>query len=137
MIPDRYYGYLSGYYAQGSWIFNPVFIMQLVILIGATIFVKNNNTVFTENFNIILSLYCLSTILLVCFGPLATIGGRISTIFSTVEIFIVPIVLEKLFKNKFLFLITFILFSFCIFILIFIVSGAYNSYVPYNTIFFK
>lgn len=136
MIPDRYYGYLSGYYAQGNWIFNPVFIMQLGILVGATIFVKSNNSIFTKNFNILLTLYCLSTILLVCFGPLATIGGRISTIFSTVEIFIVPILLDKLFKNKFLFLMVFILFSLLIFILIFIVSGAYNSYIPYNMVFF-
>ncbi|EGP4780156.1 EpsG family protein, partial [Enterococcus faecium] len=136
MIPDRYYGYLSGYYAQGNWIFNPVFIMQLGILVGATIFVKSNNSIFTKNFNILLTLYCLSTILLVCFGPLATIGGRISTIFSTVEIFIVPILLDNLFKNKFLFLLVFILFSLLIFILIFIVSGAYNSYIPYNMVFF-
>ncbi|KAB1934915.1 EpsG family protein, partial [Enterococcus faecium] len=55
---------------------------------------------------------------------------------STVEIFIVPILLDKLFKNKFLFLLVFILFSLLIFILIFIVSGAYNSYIPYNMVFF-
>ncbi|OTP09514.1 hypothetical protein A5844_002292 [Enterococcus sp. 10A9_DIV0425] len=135
MIPDRYYGYLSGYYAQGNWIFNPVFIMQCGILIGATLFVKSKNSIFNKNFNLLLSVYCLSTILLVCFGPLATIGGRISTIFSTVEIFIVPIFLESLFKNKYLFIIMMILFSFMIFILIFIISGAYNSYIPYNTVF--
>lgn len=135
MIPERYYGYLTGYYAQGNWIFNPVFIMQCGILIGATLLVKSNSIDFTDNFNILLGLYCLSTILLVVFGPLATIGGRISTIFSTVEIFIVPIVFDNLIKNKYIFLLTFILFSLFIFSLIFIFSGAYNSYVPYNTVF--
>ncbi|MCG3447927.1 EpsG family protein [Enterococcus durans] len=135
MIPDRYFGYLSGYYAQGDWIFNPVFIMQFGILIFATLFVTGQNKNFIKIYNVLLSLYCLSTILLVCFGPLATIGGRISTIFSTVEIFIVPIVLETIIKNKYLFLIVFIVFSFVIFVLIFIISGAYNSYIPYKTIF--
>lgn len=135
MIPDRYSGYLFGYYAQGDWIFNPVFIMQLSILIGATVFVKSRNINFSENFNILLSLYCLSTILLVCFGPFATIGGRISTIFATVEIFIVPIFLENIIKNQYLFLMIYILYSFIIFIMIFIISGAYNSYIPYNSIF--
>ena len=136
MIPDRYYGYLSGYYAQGNWIFNPVFIMKCGILIGATLFVKSKSSNFGNNFNLLLSIYCLSTILLVCFGPLATIGGRISTIFSTVEIFIVPIIFENVIKNKYLFLITFITFSFLIFILIFIISGAYHSYIPYNNLIF-
>lgn len=134
LIPERYQGYLSGYYAQGAWILNPVFIMQVLILLGAILIVKQRTMVFKESFNLILVVYLLSSLLLVCFGPLATIGGRIGTIFSTVEIFIVPTVLDQLIKNKLLYLITFLGFTAIIFILIFILSGAYTSYLPYSTL---
>lgn len=135
LIPERYQGYLSGYYAQGKWLLNPVFIMQMGILVASLLFVNSKNVRFEKSFNILLSLYCLSTICLVVFGPLATIGGRISTIFSTVEIFIVPIMLNSLLKNKFLYLLSFVGFSFVVFILIFIISGAYHSYIPYTSVF--
>lgn len=135
LIPERYQGYLSGYYAQGAWILNPVFLMQVLILFSAIIIIKQKTSLFKESFNLVLVMYLLSTLLLVCFGPLATIGGRIGTIFSTVEIFIVPIMLDHLIKNKLLYIILFLGFAVVIFILIFILSGAYNSYLPYDTLF--
>lgn len=135
LIPERYQGYLSGGYAQGVWILNPVFIMQLFILFGSILVINYKSQEFQSNFNLILVLYLLSTALLICFGPLATIGGRIGTIFSTVEILIVPTLLDQLIKNKMLYLIFFLGFCMIIFILIFVLSGAYHSYIPYQNAF--
>ncbi|MEY8446052.1 EpsG family protein [Enterococcus ratti] len=135
MIPSRYAGYFAGNYVNGKWIFNPVFVMQLMILVVSVILLQNENEKYKKMMNTILQWYLISTCLLILFGPLATVGGRISTIFATSEILVVPYLFSRLFKHKALSVSLFYLFCFCIFVLIFIISGAYNSYIPYLILF--
>lgn len=135
LIPARYAGYFVGAYVNGKWILNPVFLMQLMILVVSVILFQKEQEKYQKIMNTILQWYLISTCLLILFGPLATVGGRISTIFATSEILVVPYLFSRLFKHKILSVSLFYIFCFCIFILIFIISGAYNSYIPYSTQF--
>ncbi|OBS62131.1 hypothetical protein AX758_11505 [Enterococcus mundtii] len=131
LIPSRYAGYFMGAYVNGQWIMNPVFIMQCCILVVAVVLMQSEDDATKKTMNTILQWYLISSCLLVLFGPLATVGGRISTIFATSEIFVVPYLYSRFFQHKLLSVTLFYLFCLCIFILIFVVSGAYNSYIPY------
>lgn len=55
--------------------------------------------------------------------------------FTTQEIFVAPYLLLNFTRNKLLNVILYIGFTTGIFILIFIISGIYLDYVPYQTIF--
>ncbi|MBO1308226.1 EpsG family protein [Enterococcus sp. 669A] len=136
IVPARYLGYFAGKYSTGKWLLNPIFIMQLGILLLSLIVVKNKNVSFSSDLAIVQKVYLLSTLLLLVFGPLATIGGRVSTIFASTEILLVPILFDHFFKNKIFSLIAYFAFCLCVFYLIFVFSGAVNLYVPYKTTLF-
>lgn len=136
VIPARYLGYFVGKYATGKWVLNPIFIMQMGILLISLVVVKVSRKRFAADLAVLLKIYLLSSILLIAFGPLATVGGRISTIFASTEIFLVPILFDHFFKNKIFFLISYFAFCSCIFYLIFVFSGAFGLYIPYRTVFF-
>lgn len=135
IVPARYLGYITGKYLEGRWLLNPIFILQFLLLLGSLLCIKEKKERYNESINLIISLYLLSTLCLVIFGPLATIAGRISTIFATVEIILVPELFRNIFKNNYLNLMLFYSFCICVFILIFFVSNAYGSYIPYQTVF--
>lgn len=134
-IPQRYADYFSGENIGGKWILNPVFIMQVCILIVCTILIVKSNKD-SEEYNSILGWYLISTCLLIAFGPLFIVSGRMSTVFATSEIFVVPLLFSKIFKNKVLSITGYYCFCLAILFLTFVISGVYKAYIPYNTVFF-
>lgn len=134
-IPSRYAGYFAGKYVTGEWILNPIFIMQMGITVAAILFVKGKNKEYNDSFNTLLSLYFLSTLFLIIFGPLATVGGRIGTIFATAEILVVPELFRHMFKNQYLNLACYYIFCVLVFFLIFILSNTYQDFIPYQTVY--
>ncbi|MBO0411988.1 EpsG family protein [Enterococcus hulanensis] len=135
VIPQRYADYFSGENVGGKWILNPVFIMQVGILFFCTILIKRDKKE-SEKYNTVLGWYLISTCLLIAFGPLFIVSGRMSTVFATSEIFVVPLLFSKIFKNKLLSIAGYYCFCLAIFFLTFVISGVYKAYIPYNTIFF-
>lgn len=133
ILPGRYSAYFTAdNYTNGDWILNPVLWMQLAVYFGALFF---TNIKKDEQYRIHLILYLMSSFILISSGHLATIGGRLSAPFTTHEIFVVPYFLLNFTRNKLLNVMIFLGFSVVIFILIFIISGTYLDYIPYQTIF--
>ncbi|WP_314065815.1 EpsG family protein [uncultured Vagococcus sp.] len=136
LIPGRYATYFtSTAYTSGSGLLNPILWMQMAIFIGASYTFLSKKNINYTNQEVVLKEYFLSSLILILFGSLGTVGGRISTVFATTEILVVPLMFQHLLKNKYISLIAFYLFSLVVLILIFVVSGAYNGYVPYDTVF--
>lgn len=135
-VPDRYIAYFTNpAYTNGEWIMNPILWMQVFIFLGSFICYKPTSTEEKVRFETILKIYFLASLMLIAAGNLGTVGGRISTLFATTEILIVPYFLMNFTRNKLLNLLFYLGFTIVIFCLIFIISGAYNDYVPYMTIF--
>lgn len=136
VIPGRYMAYFtSPNYTDGKWIFNPILWMQLAIFFGSLLCIHPAQEEEKIKFNGYLKIYLISSLVLLAAGTLGTVGGRISTLFATSEILLVPYFFTNFTKNKMINIILFIIFTMGIFILIFIVSGAYSKYIPYQTIF--
>ena len=72
---------------------------------------------------------------LIAFGNLSTVGGRLSSPFATYELFVAPYFLLNVTKNKLINWILLIGFTVVIFLIIFVISGDYTSFVPYKTLF--
>lgn len=135
-VPDRYIAYFtSPSYTNGQWILNPVLWMQIILFSGAAIFVRPTIEEERSQFSIFLKIYLIASLILIAAGTLGTVGGRLSTLFATSEIMIVPILFANISKNKLLNIILFSGFTVAIFGLIFIISGTYSEYIPYRTIF--
>lgn len=135
-VPDRYNAYFtSPSYTNGQWILNPVLWMQMILFIGAVIFVRPTIEEERNKFGVILKIYLIASLILIAAGTLGTVGGRLSTLFATSEIMVVPVLIANISKNKLLNIILFSGFTVAIFGLIFIISGTYMEYIPYRTIF--
>lgn len=135
-VPDRYIAYFTNpAYTNGEWILNPILWMQVLIFLGSFIYYKPTDIEEKARFETILKIYFLASLILIAAGNLGTVGGRLSTLFATTEILIVPYFLLNFTKNKLLNLLFYFGFTTVIFCLIFIISGAYNDYTPYMTIF--
>lgn len=135
-VPDRYIAYFTNpAYTNGEWIMNPILWMQVFIFLGSFICYKPTNIEEKAQFETVLKIYFLASLMLIAAGNLGTVGGRISTLFATTEILIVPYFLMNFTRNKVLNLLFYLGFTMVIFCLIFIISGTYNDYVPYMTIF--
>jgi len=135
-IPQGYRAYFtSASHTNGAWLAYPILWMQLIILFGM-ITLRNRNHIYdNEWINILLKIYLVSPMVLIAAGRLETVGGRISTLFATIEMLIVPYFFINMTRYKMLNIIFYGGFSLVIFTLIFILSGMYNEYIPYNTIF--
>ncbi len=135
-IPERYAPYFTNAsYVNSGGLTNPILWLQLLIFVIASFVIFNRSKENQENISIVMKEYFLASIVLIAFGSLGTVGGRISTVFATTEILVVPMMFSNLFKNKYVGLLAFYIFTFVIFILIFIISGTYHNYVPYMTLF--
>ncbi|MGX7393414.1 EpsG family protein [Carnobacterium mobile] len=135
-IPDRYIAYFtSPSYTDGSWIMNPVLWMQVGIFFGVFYLCIQSNLEEQKFIEGMLKVYLLSSLILISAGTLGTVGGRISTLFSTSEVFLVPYLFMNLTRNKLSNLLLYFAFTFFILCLIFVVSGTYTEYIPYQTIF--
>lgn len=132
-IPGRYAAYFTGPgYVGGAWLMNPILWMQLLIFFGALYLTTIKDDVHYRTY---FSLYLLSSFILIAGGNLATIGGRLSAPFTTQEIFVAPYLLLNSTRNKLLNVLFFFGFTAIVFLLIFIFSGIYVDFVPYQTIF--
>jgi len=75
---------------------NPVLIMQTLIICGMLLFRKSLRS---EKFELLLTGYVLSTIILAGFNYFGAIAGRLSTLFATFEVVIITLFIE-IFKDK-------------------------------------
>ncbi|MGB3161822.1 MAG: EpsG family protein [Carnobacterium sp.] len=135
-VPGRYISYFTNpNYTNGKWILNPILWMQLAIFAGGILCLRSKDRDEQKKYSLLLKIYFLASLILLAAGDLGTVGGRISTLFATLEVLIVPHLILNLTRNKLLNLILFFGFSFIIFFLIFIVGGTYTQYIPYQTVF--
>lgn len=136
VIPERYIAYFTNpVYINGQWLMNPVLWMQLGIFFGALIFIRFTNKEMISKLDGYLKVYFLASLILIAMGTLGTVGGRMSTLFATSEIIIVPYLFMNLTNNKLVNIIFYSIFSFLIFLLIVVISGTYQSFTPYQSIF--
>lgn len=135
-IPNRYIAYFtSPSYTDGNWLMNPVLWMQVGIFFGIFYLCSLSDPEEQSFIEGMLKVYLLSSLILISAGTLGTVGGRISTLFSTSEVFLVPYLFMNLTRNRLSNLLLYFAFTFFILCLIFVVSGAYTEYIPYQTIF--
>ncbi|WP_155287885.1 EpsG family protein [Lacticaseibacillus zhaodongensis] len=139
----RYYAYVYSSAYLSTSIINPVAIMQLLILLLSTWITFSSKrscenivdgSLSSAGIDVLLAIYWISTILLFMFPTFSTVVGRLSTIGATVEIILVPTIINRL-VGRFGRSIVLIIVSGIVFYLIFVVSGAYQYYVPYVSIF--
>jgi hypothetical protein len=131
-IPGRYAPYFTNpAYTSGKWLMNPVLWMQLLIFFGTLLFTKIQQD---EKYRTYHNLYFFASLILIAFGNLETVGGRLSSPFATYEMFVAPYFILNFTKNKLLNLIFAIGFTVIIFLLIFILSGDYHYFIPYQTL---
>lgn len=136
-ILPRYSPYLTNQmYLDGSGI-NPITIMQIIVLAFSAYLLKKykfKKSENYENFETITIIYWFSTLILLIFSNYSTVAGRLSTLPATVEIVLIPSIVYSLVPNYFKTLSTIIL-SAIIFYVIFVNSGLYVNYIPYQSIF--
>lgn len=136
-VPSGYGSYFTNpHYTSGDWIMNPVLWMQILLLFGMIIYLKYQELDNEIWIKVMMKLYLISPIILLASGTLETVGGRISTLFATIEVLLVPYLFMSLSKYKVLNLIAYLGFTLVIFLLIFVISGMYRRYTPYQTVFF-
>ncbi|MFC6465165.1 EpsG family protein [Marinilactibacillus sp. GCM10026970] len=136
VIPESYKNYFtSPSHASGAWLEYPILWMQILIFIGSVYFIRKDQSDEKGWYNILATAYLIAILALLATGRLETVGGRVSTMFATTEILLVPYLFQNITRYKMINIIGFVGFSTVVFILIFIISGMYNQYIPYQTIF--
>ncbi|MCC5894495.1 MAG: EpsG family protein [Alkalibacterium sp.] len=135
-IPSEYFAYFtSPSHASGPWLRYPILWMQLLLLFAMIVFFKKVNLDDDKWIKVMMKLYLISPLVLLASGQLETVGGRISTLFATIEVLLIPYFFMSLSRYKILNIICYIAFTLVVFALIFVISGMYLRYVPYQTIF--
>lgn len=96
-IPERFVQYLTHpFYVFSLGLLNPVLLMQTLILSAMLLF---RNRINNKYFDIYLIAYGFSTAFLAAFNDFGTVAGRVSTVFTTFEVMIVPLFIE-IFQNR-------------------------------------
>lgn len=103
----RIFGAKECYFMLGPWgwkyvgkgLLNPMIYYQLILLALFIIKEKDIGPTSTDYLTV-RNGYLYSTLLLMAFSPLAVIAGRLSTIFATYEICIIPALLASQFRNQ-------------------------------------
>lgn len=135
----RYAPYVTNASYLSSGLFDPVTLMQVIICITG-FYILNRGMVSnaliggSEKFKFLMVVYLFATLTLLSLSQLSTIGGRLSTIATTTETIVLPtIVFSIMPKNTR----TLSMVGVCavIFVLIFLISGAYKTFVPYQMAF--
>lgn len=135
-VPSGYGAYFTNpYYTSGPWLMYPILWMQIILLFGMIIFFRMFDLEDDKWINIYMKIYLISPLVLLAAGTLETVGGRISTLFATIEILLIPYLFMSVSKYKMLNIILYVGFTIVIFALIFLISGMYRRYTPYQTIF--
>lgn len=136
-ILPQYSAYVnSDYYNLSNNLINPVLIMQILILVMFVYFRKEIECK-NENYKVILNGYLISTLILILLSDYYTLAGRISTVFATFEILIIPMFAKYIFKDKDKYnkVIYILIVLYCIFIfyLVFWTKSS-HMYIPYKSI---
>ncbi|WP_367369997.1 EpsG family protein [Latilactobacillus curvatus] len=134
-IFPKYSPYLTAdIYNTKSGLINPILIMQLLII--TTIFIIGKYSSILAKYSTEISIYLLGTFFLVVFSSFPTVAGRLSTELSTLEIILVPSIIYGLFPPYFREIIV-IIISATVFYLVFIFSGVFINYIPYQSFLFN
>lgn len=135
----RYAPYVTNANYLSSGLFDPVTLMQVMICITG-FYILNRGMVSnaliggSEKFNFLMVVYLFATLTLLSLSQLSTIGGRLSTIATTTETIVLPTIVFSIMPKKTR---TLSMVGVCavIFVLIFLISGAYKTFVPYQMAF--
>lgn len=94
-LPNNIAGYLiNESFVKGPGFKNPVLIFQLLIIIYLIYHYEQfNNKI--KYFDIIFCSYFISTCWMLVFNRFYAVSGRVSTVFSTVEIVLIPFIFQK------------------------------------------
>lgn len=121
----------SEYYTQGSGLSNPVMWMQIFISLIAVYLGVKFSTQENENLKLVITSYIFSTLILVLFNQYRMLGGRLSTMFATVEPLVVLFSLNLIKISKIVRIVSFICIIIIIFILINYIGGLIPELYPY------
>ena len=135
----RYAPYVTNANYLSSGLFDPVTLMQVMICITG-FYILNRGMVSnaliggSEKFKFLMVVYLFATLTLLSLSQLSTIGGRLSTIATTTETIVLPTIVFSIMPKKTR---TLSMVGVCavIFVLIFLISGAYKTFVPYQMAF--
>lgn len=135
----RYAPYVTNASYLSSGLFDPVTLMQVMICITG-FYILNRGMVSnaliggSEKFKFLMVVYLFATLTLLSLSQLSTIGGRLSTIATTTETIVLPTIVFSIMPKKTR---TLSMVGVCavIFVLIFLISGAYKTFVPYQMAF--
>lgn len=135
----RYAPYVTNANYLSSGLFDPVTLMQVMICITG-FYILNRGMVSnaliggSEKFKFLMVVYLFATLTLLSLSQLSTIGGRLSTIATTTEIIVLPTIVFSIMPKKTR---TLSMVGVCavIFVLIFLISGAYKTFIPYQMAF--
>ncbi|OPH04134.1 EpsG family protein [Lacticaseibacillus paracasei] len=135
----RYAPYVTNASYLSSGLFDPVTLMQVIICITG-FYILNRGMVSnaliggSEKFKFLMVVYLFATLTLLSLSQLSTIGGRLSTIATTTETIVLPTIVFSIMPKKTR---TLSMVGVCavIFVLIFLISGAYKTFVPYQMAF--
>lgn len=132
-IPGRYLSYFTNpAYIGGKWLLNPILWMQLAIYFSIIIF---TNIYKDKKFEVYHKIYFIASLVLIMFGGLATVSGRLSSPFATYEMILVPYFFTHFTNNKIL-NITFYYIEVTLFLLVmFVLNSNYFQFVPYLQLF--
>lgn len=136
---SRYAPYVTNASYLSSGLFDPVTLMQVIICITG-FYILNRGMVSnaliggSEKFKFLMVVYLFATLTLLSLSQLSTIGGRLSTIATTTETIVLPTIVFSIMPKKTR---TLSMVGVCavIFVLIFLISGAYKTFVPYQMAF--
>lgn len=135
----RYAPYVTNANYLSSGLFDPVTLMQVMICITG-FYILNRGMVSnaliggSEKFKFLMVVYLFATLTLLSLSQLSTIGGRLSTIATTTETIVLPTIVFSIMPKKTR---TLSMVGVCavIFVLIFLISGAYKTFIPYQMAF--
>ena len=127
----------SEYYSLSNSLINPVLIMQILILIVFVYFRKAIEYK-NENYKVILNGYLISTLILILLNDYYTLAGRLSTVFATFEILIIPMFVKYVFKDKDKIVVYILIILYCIVIFYLVFwSSSSHVYIPYRSILMR
>ncbi|QVI33874.1 EpsG family protein [Lacticaseibacillus chiayiensis] len=135
----RYAPYVTNASYLSSGLFDPVTLMQVLICVTGFYILKRGMITDAliggkDKFKFLMIVYLFATLTLLSLSQLSTVGGRLSTIATTTETIVLPTIVFSIMPKRTR---TLAMVGVCgvIFVLIFLISGAYKTFIPYQTAF--
>jgi len=135
----RYAPYVTNANYLSAGLFDPVTLMQVLICITGFYILQRGIVADAliggkDKFKFLMLVYLFATLTLLSLSQLSTIGGRLSTIATTTETVVLPTIVFSIMPKKTR---TLAMVGVCgvIFVLIFLISGAYKTFIPYQMAF--